>query len=806
MSRRRVLPLLSVIVLFSLPLLPEIAGGRRLIFRDAQITHWPWRRVAVESLRSCEVPFVNATASGGQPLLANPNAVLLYPTFLLERVFAPATAFNLHYLLHVLWAFLGARALARRLDLSEGAAFFSGVAFAFSGMVLSYGSAFMNSIAAASWLPWCAAGFVELSRAESLRARIRAGAALGLALGLQLLAGEPALSLLTLAFGGALALSEALVVAPERRGARLLGAAAACVGAGLLACAFAAPLLLPLRAVYPLTYRGQHLFSAKAFGAAAFLPWRALEWFLPRFGGDPGLLGGGASWLRAIAAEDLVYIWCVTFGVVPLLAVVLGLLRRPFWNRRSVLMAALFVLTLLFAFGWALPFYRLLFAVAFLRRLRYPIKFYLLTTLCVALLAGRAAEGRAGGRLGRREGLALAAAILLFAVCWALAAPGGLLDRLVQPMILGVSSDPRAFLETFRGAVRGDALIGALSVLLVALVLGGAARLREPGYALGFLTLIFSFVWGLPLFVSAPDRDLAREPALLRKLRGEGRLYVSPELPRFDPKALPSEGPGGLPRSSKVARILVEQLVPATAAPFGARYLFENDPDGSYGFYNRLVGEALTVSSALQRDRLLVLFGARWALAREGEEHPMFRPVTGFEVGGNRLVLFENPNPLPELRWAARAHRRASLSGSIELIRSDRFDPVRSVVLPGRVDSDAEGTGADARVLPEKIEAGFASAAVDAPAPGYLVFSRTFFPAWRARLDGRPARPVVANARDLAVAVPAGHHRVELEYDRGPFRIGVAAQAAAMVAALWAAVSTGGFRFRVSGRADRLET
>ena len=126
----------AVVILFGLPLLPEILGTRRLVFRDAQITHWPWRRVAMASLDSGSVPFVNVTASGGEPLLANPNAGLLYPTVLLEKVFAPAAAFNLHYLLHVLWAFFGTRALARRLGLAPGAAFFAGVAYAFSGMML----------------------------------------------------------------------------------------------------------------------------------------------------------------------------------------------------------------------------------------------------------------------------------------------------------------------------------------------------------------------------------------------------------------------------------------------------------------------------------------------------------------------------------------------------------------------------------------------------------------------------------------------------------------------------------------------
>ncbi|MGE5414755.1 MAG: hypothetical protein ACM3NW_11300, partial [Syntrophomonadaceae bacterium] len=115
----------AVAVALALPLLPEIVGSRRLVFRDAQITHWPWRREAVRALAEGRVPFVNAAASGGEPLLANPNAVLLYPTFLLERVLPPDAAFNLHYLAHVLWAFFGARVLARRLGLSEPATLLS---------------------------------------------------------------------------------------------------------------------------------------------------------------------------------------------------------------------------------------------------------------------------------------------------------------------------------------------------------------------------------------------------------------------------------------------------------------------------------------------------------------------------------------------------------------------------------------------------------------------------------------------------------------------------------------------------------
>ena len=231
--------------------------------------------------------------------------------------------------------------------------------------------------------------------------------------------------------------------------------------------------------------------------------------------------------------------------------------------------------------------------------------------------------------------------------------------------------------------------------------------------------------------------------------------------------ALPVDTPGALPRSGKTARIILEQLVAGTASEFGVLYLFENDPDGSYGFFNRVATEAADASTPVERDRLLRLYGGRWALAEEGEEHPLFQPITGMSVAGRRLVLYENPSPLPELRWAGRAWSRASLSGALDLARSERFQPETDVTFRAAGDADPSGPPTAATVAIESIGADHAVAAVDAAGPGHLVFSRTFFPAWKARVDGAPARVAVANARDLAVEVSAGRHRVEIAYDRG---------------------------------------
>jgi hypothetical protein len=382
----------------------------------------------------------------------------------------------------------------------------------------------------------------------------------------------------------------------------------------------------------------------------------------------------------------------------------------------------------------------------------------------------------------------LAAVLCLLAAAWIAASPGGFIDQRAHSALSGSPYDV-AVLEAFRGLVRGDAVVGAATVVLVGLLLRWGPQGVDRGYLLGLATLCLAMIWGLPLFASGTSSELDRPPALLDQLRGKGRLYV-PSAERLELSSLEPAAREKLPRQSAAARARIERLVPLTGATFGVRSLFDQDPDGSYGYYNRIAGEAAAASTPEAQDRLLHVFGARWVLAHEGDSHPLYRPATGLSVAHERLVLYEDANPLPDVRWAGRAHRRASLSGTLDLLRSDAFDPSTDVSLPGSKDLSPEGPPTTARVQIDEVASDRLRARVEARGPGYLIFSRTYFPVWKARVDGRPAKVLVANARDLAVALTAGTHAVEIAYDRRPFRIGVAIQAAVFVVALGIAIAT----------------
>jgi uncharacterized membrane protein YfhO len=75
--------------------------------------------------------------------------------------------------------------------------------------------------------------------------------------------------------------------------------------------------------------------------------------------------------------------------------------------------------------------------------------------------------------------------------------------------------------------------------------------------------------------------------------------------------------------------------------------------------------------------------------------------------------------------------------------------------------------------------------AVESRDAGYLVLSDLDYPGWTARVDGRPAAILPANAAGRAVEVPPGRHRVELRFEPASLRYGIVVSA---VAALLVAV------------------
>ena len=107
--------LAAALVLWAWICAPVVRGGRTFYLRDVFTTHLPLKAFGAAELRQGRIPAFNPDWGLGQPFRGNPNVLAFYPGNVFYRVLPFWIAFNLHYALHWLIAFLTMRSLARGL-------------------------------------------------------------------------------------------------------------------------------------------------------------------------------------------------------------------------------------------------------------------------------------------------------------------------------------------------------------------------------------------------------------------------------------------------------------------------------------------------------------------------------------------------------------------------------------------------------------------------------------------------------------------------------------------------------------------
>jgi uncharacterized membrane protein YfhO len=76
------------------------------------------------------------------------------------------------------------------------------------------------------------------------------------------------------------------------------------------------------------------------------------------------------------------------------------------------------------------------------------------------------------------------------------------------------------------------------------------------------------------------------------------------------------------------------------------------------------------------------------------------------------------------------------------------------------------------------------TAEVEAGAGGTLVWSRSYFSAWEAVVDGRDVEPVMADGHLVGIPLSAGAHHVAVRWSRAPLLAGVALFGVGLLAVL----------------------
>jgi hypothetical protein len=169
---------------------------------------------------------------------------------------------------------------------------------------------------------------------------------------------------------------------------------------------------------------------------------------------------------------------------------------------------------------------------------------------------------------------------------------------------------------------------------------------------------------------------------------------------------------------------------------------------------------------------ILNLFGARYVIS---DTIPLQTSLTPIYGAGPHILY--NDGALPEAYVVPSARVVEDAETRLQILADPAFDP-RAEVLLSRLpamplpaaSSPTSITSRSIKVARERSDR--VTVRVDTDQPGYLVLADTYYPGWRAEVDGEEAEILVANHAFRAVALELGEHTVVFEYAPISYRVG----------------------------------
>jgi hypothetical protein len=721
---------------------------------------WYLRLEAVASaVQQGSWPVWDTSVAFGQPLLADPGTEVLYPATWLALAVPRSAGYTLFVVGHLLLTAVGMARLAGALGAGRVGSLLAALVWVLSGPLQSAVN-LRQHFAGAAWIPWVLLALEGSIRRPGWRPFV----ALGLTLGLQILAGSADLCAMTWALGVAWAALRLLERRRRRPGlvAARLGAAAA------LAVSLTAVVWWPAAGVLA---RSPRQALPEDIRTAWSVPPRGLWRLVVPL--DPGRVPYSADTWAALYDRPVPPFLASLYLGLPVLAVAGIALASRRRRRRALFFAAVAAGALAFAMGPHGPVYPAAsWLLPVLRIFRYPSKATLLVAFAVALLVGLGAAALARQRLRPRilgwlaGALVAAAAAALFGErLWG---QGG---SLVSPALVALAGGVLAL--GAHGLLRPRVVVLALAGVCVADLVHVHAHLNATAPA--------ALLFDPPPTVALVDR-------------GEGRrLYVydyhsvagtaESRLGRHDPYRHVATPPGWDPRRFTAAA-LKPYLPPPTGGLFGLAGSYDMDIRGLYSrhlndltFFLRHV-EGTPVHGSLLR---MGAVGTVFSLHDSGlEELPLEAEVPSLFPEAIRVRRV--PSALPR-SWVVGGVRVADERAAFENLADPSFDPAREVLLPeGRPRSAPEpfvGTSRILRLAPDRV-----TLETDTSAPGFVVLADAFDPGWRATVDGQPVPVHRANVAFRAVEVAEGRHVVEMVYRPRRVFQGLTVSAAALLLVL----------------------
>jgi hypothetical protein len=733
-------------------------GTLTLIWDAADYTY-PILAYSAHVYRQWLMPLWNPFLFNGYPVFADPQAQTFYPLNLLVASiseFTPRVVY-LQIVLHYVLAGVGMFLLCARLGYGMSASLVAGASYMFSGYMVGHFSHIL--ICAAAWLPLLILFLDQALDRSSVRQAVLGGLVLGL----------------TILSGAVQAVFYAVVVLMIHWGFKTAVAYRATRRASVLATS--ARLLLIILSIGILLAAVQWLPTAEFIRDTSRAETRSLA-----------SAGRGVSYPNLFTVFAPNYFGGITFpywgslditqqnlymGMAPLLLAGLVLVyRRTAW---TIYASAMALLSFLVSMGTHTPVFPLIYyTVPGFGYFRDVVHFAFVFHFYVSLLA---AEGASlvlrGDTTGRR-----------------LIAYGALSAAGIGALALAL---PRAAVPAALDNAQG-ALIWCGSLVLLTGIWCALSRVRVARRLLPPLLVALVFA---DLFVmngaavtlgdrKSPNR-LEEEPSVTSQIKRLAGLEDHTVLHQSPPVALDAPY-----RKAGLFRIYVQ--------PPNQIYRFPRDQVllASVGFDRAALQSLFLVDGyspvVLRRHQEFAEGVGSRSLSRFLElSNVQYALTVGQGIEAARLAKF-----LPRAQIVHAAETLTDPQAILARLSDPSFDPYSAVILEGTPPPSSPAGPAPSRVAVAKYLPTALALDVASDRPGYLVLNETYYPGWKASIDGHETPVYRANYEFKAVAVPAGSHRIEFWFSPRSFQIGLGVTLVTLVASAVLCMWSPG-----TGRAER---
>lgn len=740
------------------PKLLVLAGGYTLVWWDTSKLFQPVRTLVVTALRDFRLPLWNPHEALGVPLLAQLMHGVLHPVSVLASFLCPESGLDMHILAYGALAAMGSAFLARTLGASLGAAAVAGLGYGLSGYILGTSSV-ITYLCAAATAPWAVAG-MRLAGDSGQRLGVVATAA---AIAFLHFAGDPQWTTIALLIG--------LMLATEKGGMRGLGRAV--IGAAV-GTTLAAIQILPALAYLGDTSRGAGLdmFDRLQWSLA---PWRIVEFLVPGFfGGFQITLERWPVfiWLGGLARPgyEMPFIPSVYMGGSVLVLALAGVKR----SRSGYLIGAAAMLLLWLSLGATSGAEQLLHNVPIWGKFRYAEKMVGPMTLCLSQLAAFGADS-----LSERPSRAWAFWISVTGVA--------------AIMMLLVLSGWQGFDTMFPGNValeaapvlRHNLITGLMHAGFALIVLGGviaaASHWPQLSNRVSFLAagvVFLQMALAASTALHAGQRNVRDDSPLSALKRGMGPIRIVTPLQQhyrypqnlddFDAQ-IGIQSHLGEPCYNVAAGI--DQLDTYTGLRPRRFELLLNS------LHEHLGISALNSLRRFSTTHMII----------KSPYNDMEREIARIATSGGSRVL-ENQEwefagwQIPHRSWATFAEKIIPASGekdALDALISTIGKDDAAVILEGAPPLKSGGPG---RVINFVRRDSWLSIDAVSANDGVLVVNDSFWPGWRATIDGRDVPIWRADFLVRAVPWPAGRHLLEMSYEPPEVRMGAIVSVAGAVA------------------------